>query len=105
MSSMKIKKGDKVKVIAGKDRGTESTITRVIPAKRRVVVEKVNVVTKAQRPTQDNPNGGLTHFEAPIDASNVQLICPKCNKPTRVGIKRVDGKKVRVCKKCGADID
>lgn len=105
MTSMKIKKGDKVKVLSGKDRGVESTVVRTVPSTGRVVVEKVNVVTKAQKPTQSSPQGGLTHFEAPIDASNVQLICPKCNKPTRVSVKRVDGKKVRVCKKCGADID
>jgi large subunit ribosomal protein L24 len=56
-------------------------------------------------PTQANPQGGLTHVEAPIHVSNVALVCPKCNKATRVSVKRVDGKKIRVCKKCGADID
>jgi large subunit ribosomal protein L24 len=63
------------------------------------------MITKAQRPTQANPQGGLTHKEAPIHVSNVALVCPKCGQPTRVAIKRVDGKKIRVCKKCGADID
>jgi large subunit ribosomal protein L24 len=105
MAKMKIKKGDKVKVLAGKDKGVESTVIRALPQKERVVVEKVNVVTKALHPTQANSQGGLTHVEAPIHVSNVMLVCPKCGKPTRVAIKREDGKKIRVCKKCGADID
>lgn len=105
MAKMNIRKDDKVKVLAGKDKGVESTVIRALPAQQRVVVEKVNVVTKAMRPTQANPQGGLTHREAPIHVSNVALVCPKCNKATRVGVKREDGKKIRVCKKCGADID
>ena len=105
MSKMNIKKGDKVHVLTGKDRGAEGTVLRALPAQQRVIVEKVNVVTKAMRPTQANPQGGLTHREAPIHVSNVALVCPKCSKPTRVGVKRVDGKKVRVCKKCNAEID
>ena len=102
---MKIKKNDKVQVIAGKDKGVEGTVLRAFPKTERVVVEKVNMVTKAQRPTQANPQGGLLHVEAPLHVSNVALVCPECNKPTRVGIKREDGKRIRVCKKCGADID
>lgn len=105
MTKMNIKKDDKVKVLSGKDKGVESTVIRALPSQQRVVVEKVNVVTKAMRPTQANPQGGLSHVEAPIHVSNVALICPKCKKATRVSVKRVDGKKVRVCKKCGADID
>ncbi len=105
MTKMNIKKNDKVKVLTGKDKGVESVVIRALPSKQRVVVEKVNMVTKAVHPTQQNPQGGLTHIEAPIHVSNVMLICPKCGKATRVTNKRVDGKKVRVCKKCGADID
>lgn len=105
MTKMNIKKGDKVKVLNGKDKGVESTVVRALPAQQRVVVEKVNVVTKSQRPTQQNPQGGLAHIEAPIHVSNVMVICPKCKKATRVNIRREDGKKIRVCKKCGADID
>lgn len=105
MTKMNIKKNDKVKVLTGKDKGVESTVIRAIPATQRVVVEKVNMITKAMRPTQANPQGGLSHIEAPIHVSNVALVCPKCHKATRVASKRVDGKKVRVCKKCGADID
>ncbi|ACU94680.1 LSU ribosomal protein L24P [Cryptobacterium curtum DSM 15641] len=105
MTTMNIKKGDKVKVLAGKDKGVESTVIRSLPQRNRVVVEKVGMVTKAQRPTQANPQGGLSHIEAPIHVSNVALVCPKCGKATRFSIKREDGKKIRVCKKCGADID
>ena len=105
MAKLNIRKGDKVKVIAGKDKGAESVVMRVIPERQRVVVEKVNVVKKAMRPTQANPQGGLQHKGAPIHVSNVALICPKCSKPTRAAHKILgDGKKVRVCKKCGAEI-
>ncbi|MCH4220794.1 MAG: 50S ribosomal protein L24 [Eggerthellaceae bacterium] len=102
---MNIKKDDKVKVLTGKDRGAEGTVLRALPTKQRVVVEKVNMVTKAKRPSQQNPQGGLSHVEAPIHVSNVALICPKCKKTTRVSIKRENGKKIRICKKCGATID
>ena len=105
MAKMNIKKGDKVRVLTGKDRGTESTVLRALPAEQRVVVEKVGVVTKALRPTQANPQGGLIKVEAPIHVSNVMLVCPKCGKATRVSIKREEKKKMSVCKKCGADID
>ena len=105
MSKMNIKKGDRVRVLTGKDRGAEGTVLRALPAQQRVIVEQVNVVTKAMRPTQANPQGGLQHKEAPIHVSNVALICPKCSQATRVGAKRVDGKKVRLCKKCNAEID
>ena len=105
MASMNIKKGDKVKVIAGKDRGAEGVVLKSYPSKQRVAVEKVNIMKKAQRPTQANPQGGIASIEAPIHVSNVQLVCPSCGKSTRVSVKHVDGKKVRVCKKCGKDID
>ena len=106
MNSMNIKKGDKVKVLAGKDKGKEGTILRSLPQKQRVVVEKVNIVKKALRPTQQNPQGGISSVEAPIHVSNVMLVCPSCKQPTRVSNQRDEnGKKVRVCKKCGKDID
>ena len=109
MTGMNIKKGDTVKVIAGKDKGKEGKVLRALPSKGRVVVEKVNVVKKAMRPTQANPQGGITSIEAPVNVSNVQLVCPSCKAATRVahrfdeeGNKRT---KHRVCKKCGKDID
>src|SRR5512136_1493876 len=104
--SLTIRKGDKVKVIAGKDKGKESRVLKVHPEKQRVVVEKVNMVKKAQRPTQRNPQGGLLEIEGTIHVSNLMLLCPSCSQPTRVGRRRAeDGTRVRVCKKCKNDID
>ena len=106
MAKLHVKKGDRVKVIAGKDKGKEGEVIRALPEKGRVVVEKVNVVKKAMRPTQQNPQGGISSVEAPINASNVMLVCPSCKAATRIGHRFTDeGKKVRVCKKCGKDID
>jgi large subunit ribosomal protein L24 len=102
---MRIHKGDTVKVISGKDKDVTSVVMRALPASRKVVVEKVGVVKKAQRPTRDNPSGGIMSIEKPIHVSTVMLVCPKCSKPTRVGVKVEDGKKLRVCKKCGKAID
>lgn len=105
MNSMNVKKGDKVKVLAGKDKGKEGIVLRALPQKQRVVVEKVNVVKKALRPTQQNPQGGISTVEAPIHVSNVMLVCPECKQASRVSSRVNDeGKKVRVCKKCGAEI-
>ena len=102
---MFVKKNDKVKVIEGKDKGTEGVVEQVIPAANRVVVKGVNIVKKHQKPSNANPNGGIIEVEASIDASNVMLIDPKDGKPTRVGYKVVDGKKVRVSKKSGETLD
>ena len=105
MSSMNIKKGDKVRVIAGKDKGKEGEVTRAIPAEHRVVVKNVNVAKRSMRPTQQNPQGGIMSIDAPIQVSNVMLVCPKCGQPTRVGHREENGKKVRFCKKCQAAVD
>ena len=110
MANMKIRTGDTVKVITGKDAGKIGVVMRALPEKRRVVVEKVAVCKKAVRPTQQNPSGGFMEFEAPISVSNVMLVCPSCDTPTRVGIKRPVGedgkaKRVRYCKRCGATIE
>ena len=106
MAGLNVKKGDRVKVIAGKDKGKEGEVIRALPQKGRVVVEKVNMIKKAQRPTQANPQGDIMSMEAPLNVSNVMLVCPQCKEATRVG-HRFDeaGKKHRVCKKCGKDID
>ena len=105
MTKMSIRTGDKVRVLAGKDKGKEAKILAVYPTKERVLVERVNMMKKATRPTQKNPKGGILELEAPIHVSNVALICPKCSQPTRIGRKREGGALVRVCKKCGNDID
>ncbi|KRM94982.1 50S ribosomal protein L24P [Liquorilactobacillus aquaticus DSM 21051] len=98
---MFVKKNDKVKVIAGKDKGKEGIVEKVLPGKNRVIVKGVNIIKKHQKPTNANPNGGIVEIEAPIHASNVMLIDPSNNETTRVGVKVVDGKKVRVSKKTG----
>jgi large subunit ribosomal protein L24 len=105
MTKMRIHKGDTVKVMSGKDKGATSVVMRALPESRKVVVEKVGVVKKAQRPTRDNPSGGIISIEKPIHVSTVMLVCPKCSEPTRVGVKVEDGKKLRVCKKCNKVID
>lgn len=85
-NKMTIRKGDTVKVIAGKDRGKTGKVLRSVPEKSRVVVEKVNMVKKAMRPTQATPRGGISTVEAPIHVSNVMLVCPSCGEATRVAV-------------------
>lgn len=103
---MRIKKGDNVLVIAGKDNGKKGKVLRVLPKEGRVVVEGVNRVKKHQKPTRALPQGGINKIESPLNMSNVMLVCGRCNKPTRVGVKVLDNKeKVRYCKKCGEVID
>ena len=102
---MLIKTGDKVRVIAGKDKGKEGNVKQIFAAQNRVIVEGINMVKKHQKPSNANPNGGVIETEAAINASNVMLIDPSTNEPTRVGYKFVDGKKVRVAKKSGKQID
>jgi large subunit ribosomal protein L24 len=105
MAKLSIRTGDKVKVIAGKEKGKEGKVLATLPHNERVIVERVNMVKKATRPTQRNPKGGILEIEAPLHVSNLMLVCTKCSQPTRVGRKRVDGNLVRTCKKCGNDID
>lgn len=95
---MHVKKGDKVRVISGKDKGKTGVILAAYPKDNRVLVEGVNIVKKHAKPSQVNPQGGIMSFEAPIHVSNVLPIDPKSGNPTRVGYKTVDGKKVRVAK-------
>jgi large subunit ribosomal protein L24 len=105
MSGLKIKKGDRVKVLTGKDRGKDGEVTRVLPAKGKVIVDGVNVVKKHQRTTKATMQGGIIDKDMPVPVANVALICPSCGKPTRVGFKfDNDGTKVRACKKCGGEI-
>lgn len=105
----RIKKGDTVEVIAGKDIGMRGQVLSVLPKLNRVVVEKVNIVKKHQKQRQTRSGvrkAGIIQFEAPIDLSNVMLVCKSCDKRTRVGFRiNEEGKKVRVCKKCGQDIE
>ena len=101
---MNIKKDDKVVVLSGKDKGKQGKVLIADPKAGKVVVEGVNVATKHQKPQKQGQEGGIIKVETPIYASKVQLVCPKCGKATRVGHKIENGKKSRVCKKCGAEI-
>ncbi len=105
----RIKRGDTVEVIAGKDKGVRGAVLRVIPRQDRVVVERVNVVKKHQKPVRagrGQVQPGIIEFEASIHLSNVMIVCSQCSSKTRVGYRTTeDGRKVRVCRKCGADID
>ena len=101
---MNIKKDDKVVVLSGKDKGKQGKVIKADPKAMKVIVEGVNVATKHQKPRKQGEEGGIFKVETPIYTSKVQLVCPKCGKATRVGHKLADGKKVRVCKKCGAEI-
>ena len=101
---MNIKKDDKVIVLSGKDKGKQGKVLSADPKAMKVVVEGVNVATKHQKPMKQGQDGGIIKVETPIYVSKVQLVCPKCGKGTRVGHKIADGKKVRVCTKCGAEV-
>ena len=103
MSKMFVKSGDTVQVLSGKSKGVRGEVVAVSPAEGKVIVKKVNVVTKHVKPRKMGENGGIIKAEGAFYASKAMLVCPKCGKPTRVGHDVNDkGDKVRVCKKCGA---
>jgi len=96
---MKIKKGDKVKILSGKDRGKIATVKLILKKDNKVIVEGVNIVTTYQKHRSEQKKGGIIKVEAPISVSKVQFVDPKTNKPTRIGIKRENGKVIRIAKK------
>lgn len=102
---MKIKKGDKVLVRKGKDRGKISIVEKAFPKTSRLIVEKINVVKKHVKPSESNKRGGIVEINAAFSASNVMIICPSCGKPTRVIIKKSGKVKERICKKCNKSLD
>lgn len=102
---MTIKTGDTVVVIAGKDKGKTGKVSAVYADANKVLVDDVNIVTKHQKPRSQQDKGGIVKKSAPIDASNVMVVCPVCGKATRVAHSEVEGKKVRTCKKCKASLD
>ena len=105
MAGLKIRKGDRVRVLSGKDKGKEGEVMRSLPREGKVIVDGVNVARKSQRPTRSTQQGGIIDKDMPIQVSNVALVCPSCGKPTRVGFKvDASGGKVRVCRKCGGEI-
>jgi large subunit ribosomal protein L24 len=104
MPGLRIKKGDRVRVLQGKDRGKEGSVTRVLPREDRVIVEGVNIAKKHQKPTRRTMQGGIIDKDMPMPVSNVAVLCPKGH-TARVGYRvDKDGTKRRVCKKCGADL-
>ncbi len=103
---MKIKKNDTVLVIAGKDRGKRGRVRKSLPRKGRIVVDGLNMIKRHSRTSGQARQAGIIEMEAPLNASNVMLICNKCDKPARVGYRRMeDGKRVRVCRACNEIID
>ena len=105
MAGLKIKKGDRVRVLTGKDRGHEGEVMRVIPSTGKVIVDGANVAKKHQRATKATMQGGIIDKDMPLPVANVALLCPSCGKTTRVGFKiDKDGTKVRACKKCGGEV-
>ena len=102
--AMNIKKGDTIVVLSGKDKGKQGKVLGTVPADLKVVVEGINMVTCHVKPRRQGEEGGIVKREAAIYASKVQVVCPKCGKGTRVASKVEDGKKVRICKKCGAQL-
>lgn len=101
---MRIKKGDLVKKIAGKDKGKQGKVLRTLPSVGKIVVEKLNIVKKHQKGRREGEKGQRVEIPAPFDVSNAMIVCPACGKPTRISYKFVGEKKVRVCKKCGKEL-
>ncbi len=101
MKELHVKTGDTVKVLSGRDAGKEGKVLAVSPKEGKVIVEKLNMVTKHVKPRRMGEEGGIVKAEGAMYACKVQVVCPNCHKPTRIGHKIEDGKKVRICKKCG----
>ncbi len=101
---MKLKKGDTVLIIAGKDKGRKGKIIKALPKKGKIVVEGINLVKKSIRPRRTGEKGQIVSVPAALDASNAKIICPKCGKAVRIGYKKEGDKKYRICKKCMSEI-
>jgi len=101
---MRIKKGDKVQVLAGNDKGTTGEVLEVNPKADKIIVKGVNIRKKHVKPRKQGEEGGILSVECSIPASKVNVVCPKCSKTTRVGYSMEKDKKVRICKKCGAKL-
>lgn len=105
MNSLNVKKGDNVKVLAGKDKGKTGKVLATDPKTKKVLVEGINMATHHLKPRSATDQGGKKTVEAPIDCSNVQIICSSCSQAVRVRHQEIDGKNVRICAKCGASLD
>ncbi len=104
-TSLHVKKNDLVQVISGREKGKTAKVLQVLVEQNKVVLEKLNLAKKHTKPTKKNPQGGIQEIAKPMHASNVLLVCPKCNKGVRVGKKVMKDKKVRICKKCNGVLD
>ncbi len=102
---MKIKKGDKIKILAGKDKGKTGKVLQIFQSANRASVEGLNLLIKHMRPRKQGEKGQRIEFPAPINLSNVVLVCPKCGKPARVAYQYLEKKKIRICKKCKQAVD
>ena len=103
---MKIRKGDRVRVLTGKDRGREGEVSRVIPSRNKVIIEGMNVAKRHQKSTRETMQGGIIDKAMPVEASNVAVLSPSDGRPTRIGYRYNDaGDKVRICKRTGVDLD
>ena len=105
VKKFRVKQGDTVQVIQGKEAGKKGKILRVLEAEERVVVERVNFIKRHVRPSKKLPQGGVIEREASMHISNVQLVCPSCGQPARVGVRKEGDEKVRYCKKCNVQLD
>jgi large subunit ribosomal protein L24 len=106
MGRVKIRKNDSVMVIAGRERGKTGKVLRVLPEKGALIIERVNLVKRHSKPRGPQQPGGIVEKEASIHASNIMIMCDKCNAPVRIGHKQLgDGKKIRICRRCGEALD
>lgn len=103
MNTVHVKKGDTVQVISGKSKGKQGKVLEVSPSENKAIVEGVNIVSKHLKPRGQQQQGGIIKTEGPLYVSKLMVVCPKCGKPARIANKIIDGKKVRVCKKCNAN--
>lgn len=102
---LKIKKGDNVQVISGKEKGKKGKVIATYPRQGQVKIENVNIIKKHAKPTQKVQQGGIREMEAPMDISKVKVVCPSCDYPTKVSRNRIDERRVRECKRCGEVVD
>lgn len=102
---MKVKKGDNVLVISGKDRGKSGIVQKAIPSNNKVIITGINIAKHHLKPSRKNPHGGIVDMVAPIDASNVLVVCPHCSRPVRSSYIKKENLKERICKKCRGNLD
>lgn len=103
--TLKLKKGDQVLIITGKDRGRRGAIEKVLSRQNKIIVTGVNIAKRHLKPSRKNPHGGIISQPSPMDASNVLIVCPRCDRPTRIGYRILKEKKMRLCRKCQESLE